>query len=167
MCIWRRRVSAARLTVFNLFAQFKTTKSHENYAFLYPFFSKAISPPPLQNVKTEFYTSKLYGLTGMDCCSQTGIIHSCLWAKSFQLSVFTLYTGPEIERKTACISSMTCNLYTCMQNWELCGVLSMMQNTLWWSQNEVWVKRVHNPVMSWWNKCYYCVITVNDSVQTN
>ena len=128
------------------------------------------SPPPpkkKKRVKTEFYTSKLYGLTGIDCCSQTGIIHSCLWAKSFQLSVFTLYTGPEIERKTACISSVTCNLYTCMQNWELSGVLPMMPNTLWWSQNEVWVKRVHNLVMSSWNKCYCCVITVNDSGQTN
>ena len=31
---------------FSLFAQFKTTtKSHENYVFLYPFSSMAISPP--------------------------------------------------------------------------------------------------------------------------
>ena len=30
---------------FNLFAQFKTTKSHENYVFLYPFSTTAICPP--------------------------------------------------------------------------------------------------------------------------
>ena len=48
---------------FNLFAQFKTTtKSHENYVFLYPFSKMAIS---LHNEKTVFYTGKLYGLTGM------------------------------------------------------------------------------------------------------
>ena len=49
---------------FNLFAQFKTTtKSHENCLFLYPFSSMAISPQI--NEKNVFYTSKLYGLTGM------------------------------------------------------------------------------------------------------
>ena len=48
---------------FNLFAQFKTGKSHENYVFLYPFSSKAISPE--HNEQTVFYTSKLYGLAGM------------------------------------------------------------------------------------------------------
>ena len=48
---------------FSLFAQFKTTtKSHENYVFLYPFSSVAISPQ--HNEKTVFYTGKLYGLTG-------------------------------------------------------------------------------------------------------
>ena len=46
------------------FAQFKTTtKSHENYVFLYPFSSMAISPQ--NNEKHVFYTGKLYGLTGM------------------------------------------------------------------------------------------------------
>ena len=61
----------------NLFAQFKTTKSHENYVFLYPFSNMAISPRPPkkqqqqnktktnQQQKTLIYTSKLYGLTGM------------------------------------------------------------------------------------------------------
>ena len=48
---------------FSLFAQFKTTKSHENYVFLYPFSNMAISPQ--NNQKTVFYTGKLYGLTGM------------------------------------------------------------------------------------------------------
>ena len=48
---------------FNLFAQFKTGKSHENYVFLYLFSSKAISPE--HNEQTVFYTSKLYGLAGM------------------------------------------------------------------------------------------------------
>ena len=49
---------------FSLFAQFKTTtKSHENYVFLHPFSSMAISP--WNNEKTVFYTGKLYGLTGM------------------------------------------------------------------------------------------------------
>ena len=49
---------------FSLFAQFKTkTKSHENYVFLYPFSNMAISP---QNKEENlFYSSKLYGLTGM------------------------------------------------------------------------------------------------------
>jgi len=48
----------------SLFAQFKTTtKSHENYVFLYPFSSIAISPQ--NNEKPVFYTGKLYGLTGM------------------------------------------------------------------------------------------------------
>ena len=46
------------------FAQLKTTaKSHENYAFLYPFSNMAISPQ--NNEKNVFYTGKLYGLTGM------------------------------------------------------------------------------------------------------
>ena len=46
------------------FAQFKTTtKFHENYVFLYPFSSMAISPQ--NNEKHVFYTGKLYGLTGM------------------------------------------------------------------------------------------------------
>ena len=48
---------------FSLFAQFKTTKSHENYVFLYPFSSMPIF---LQNnEKRVFYTGKLYGLTSM------------------------------------------------------------------------------------------------------
>ena len=40
---------------FNLFAQFKTstTKSHENYVFLYPFSSTAISPPPPKKKKNK------------------------------------------------------------------------------------------------------------------
>ena len=49
----------------NLFAQFKTTKSHENYVFLYPFSNMAISPQI--NEKTVFYIGKLYGLTSMYC----------------------------------------------------------------------------------------------------
>ena len=50
--------------VFQLFVQFKTTtKSHVSYAFLYPFSSVAISPQ--NNDFLKFYTSKLYGLTGM------------------------------------------------------------------------------------------------------
>ena len=62
MCIWRWHVLAACSTV-KLFAQFKTTKSHENYVFLYPFSNMAISP---QNYDFFiFYTAKLYGLTGM------------------------------------------------------------------------------------------------------
>ena len=49
---------------FSLFAQFKTTtKSHENYVFLYPFSNTAISPQ--NNEKPVLYTGKLYGLTGM------------------------------------------------------------------------------------------------------
>ena len=49
---------------FSLFAQFKTAiKSHDNYVFLYPFSSMAISPQ--NNEKNVFYTGKLYGLTGM------------------------------------------------------------------------------------------------------
>ena len=48
---------------FSLFAQFKSTKSHENYVFLYPFFNMAISPQ--NNEKTVFYASKPCGLTGM------------------------------------------------------------------------------------------------------
>ena len=49
---------------FNLFAQFKTTtKSYENYLFLYPFSNMTISPQ--NNEKNVFYTGKLYGLTGM------------------------------------------------------------------------------------------------------
>ena len=49
---------------FNLFAQFKTTtKSQENYVFLYPFSNKAISPE--NNEQTVFYTGKLYGLAGV------------------------------------------------------------------------------------------------------
>ena len=49
---------------FSLSAQFKTTtKSHENYVFLYPFSNMAIFPQ--NNEKTVLYTSKLYGLTGM------------------------------------------------------------------------------------------------------
>ena len=48
----------------SLFAQFKTTtKSQANYVFLYPFSNMAISSH--NNAKTVFYTSKLYGLTGM------------------------------------------------------------------------------------------------------
>ena len=39
-----------------------TIKSHENYVFLYPFSSMAISPQ--NNEKNVFYTGKLYGLTG-------------------------------------------------------------------------------------------------------
>ena len=63
MCIWRWRVAAAQ-QFFSIFAQFKTTtKSHENYVFLYPFSSMAISPQ--NNEKIVFYTGKLYGLTGM------------------------------------------------------------------------------------------------------
>ena len=54
--------------VFNLFAQFKTTRSHENYVFLYPFSSMAISPKI--NEKTVFYIGKLYGLTGMQLHDQ-------------------------------------------------------------------------------------------------
>ena len=50
---------------FTLFAQFKTTtKSHENYVFLYPFSSMAMYPPKIMK-KNVFYTGKLYGLTGM------------------------------------------------------------------------------------------------------
>ena len=46
------------------FAQFKTTtKSHENYVFLYPFSSMAIYPQ--NNDFFKFYTGKLYGSTGM------------------------------------------------------------------------------------------------------
>ena len=63
MCIRRWHVSAARSTLFfSLFALFKTTKSHENFNFLYPFPSMAISPP--NNDFYLFYTGKLYGLTG-------------------------------------------------------------------------------------------------------
>ena len=48
---------------FNLFAQFKTTtKSHENYVFLYPFSHMTMSPQ--DNEKDVFYAGKLYGLTG-------------------------------------------------------------------------------------------------------
>ena len=48
---------------FSLFARFKTTaKSHENYVFLYPFFSLAI---PQNKDFFIFYTGKLHGLTGM------------------------------------------------------------------------------------------------------
>ena len=65
MCIWQWRVSAAHSTVFkNLFAKYKTTKSHENYVFLYPFFSVAIFAR--NNDFLKFYTSKLDGLTGMN-----------------------------------------------------------------------------------------------------
>ena len=57
-------MSVACLTVFNLFAQFKTTtKAHENYVFLYPFSNMALSPQNEDFLK--FYTSKLHGLTGM------------------------------------------------------------------------------------------------------
>ena len=50
---------------FNLFAQFKTpAKAHENYVFLYPFSSMAISPQ--NNEKNVFYTGKLCGLTGVE-----------------------------------------------------------------------------------------------------
>ena len=38
---------------FSLFAQFKTTKSHENYVFLYPFSNMAIFLPP-NNKKMYF-----------------------------------------------------------------------------------------------------------------
>ena len=49
---------------FSLLAQFKTTtKSHENYVFLYSFSSMAISPQ--NNEKKLFYTGKQCGLTGM------------------------------------------------------------------------------------------------------
>ena len=47
VCIWGWCALAAHLTVFLSFAQFNfktTTKSHENYVFLYPFSSMAISP---------------------------------------------------------------------------------------------------------------------------
>ena len=54
---------------FSLFAQFKTTtKSHENYVFLYPFSNMAISPQI--NEKTVFYIGELYGLTGMQLHDQ-------------------------------------------------------------------------------------------------
>ena len=48
---------------FSLFAQLKTTKSHENYVFLYPFSNMTTSPQ--NNEKNVFYTGKLYGLTDM------------------------------------------------------------------------------------------------------
>ena len=58
------------LFLFSLFAQFKTTtKSHENYIFLYPFSSMAISPQNNEKKKTVLYTGKLYGLTGMKVLS--------------------------------------------------------------------------------------------------
>ena len=47
---------------FSLFAQFKTTKSHENYVFLYPFSNMTISP---QNNDFFFLILVNYGLTGM------------------------------------------------------------------------------------------------------
>ena len=63
MHLAKLNVSAANSTVFQSFAQFKaTTKSHENYVFLYPFSNMA--RPPKNNVKTVFYTGKLYWLTG-------------------------------------------------------------------------------------------------------
>ena len=64
-CIWQWHICWLLIwQFFNLFAQFKTTtKSRENYVFLYPFSNMAISPQ--NNDKTVFYTSKLYGLTGM------------------------------------------------------------------------------------------------------
>ena len=50
-------------SIFLLFKNKTTTKSHENYVFLYPFSGMAITP---QNKnKNVFYTSKLYGLAGM------------------------------------------------------------------------------------------------------
>ena len=50
---------------FNFSAQFKTTKSHQNYVFLDSFSNMAITPPPPPPKKTVLYTGKLYGLTGM------------------------------------------------------------------------------------------------------
>ena len=49
--------------VFTLFAQFKTTKYHENYVFLYSFSNISPQNNDFLNI---FYTGKLYGLTGME-----------------------------------------------------------------------------------------------------
>ena len=56
VCIWRWCVSDVSVFVqqfFNLFAQFKTTKFHESYVFLYPFSNMTISPQ--NNEKTILY----------------------------------------------------------------------------------------------------------------
>ena len=51
---------------FSVFTQFKTTtKSHENYVFLYPFSCIHSPSPPPKGDFLIFYTGKLYGLTGM------------------------------------------------------------------------------------------------------
>ena len=68
MCIWRWRVSAARSTVFLSFALYKTsTKSHENYVFEYGHLLKIMRKKrrKKKHENAVFYTSKLYGLTGM------------------------------------------------------------------------------------------------------
>ena len=54
---------------FSLFAQFKTTKSHEHYVFLYSFTN--ITTSPQSNEETVFYAGKLYGLTGMNWTSES------------------------------------------------------------------------------------------------
>ena len=69
MCISPFGYAMHRLLIrqfFSLFAQFKTTtKSHENYVFLYLLSNMAISPQNNERKKPVFYTGKLYGLTGM------------------------------------------------------------------------------------------------------
>ena len=49
---------------FSLFAQFKTTKSYENYVSV-SIFQYGHIPPKIMK-KHVFYTGKLYGLTGME-----------------------------------------------------------------------------------------------------
>ena len=67
LCIWDGVRQLLIQQFFNLFGQFKTTtKSHENYVFLYPFSNMAISPQ--NNEKAVFYTGKLYGSTSMQYC---------------------------------------------------------------------------------------------------
>ena len=72
-------------TSFSIFfAQCKTTtKSHENYVFLYPFSSMAISPP--NNEKNIFYTGKLYSAI------QAGLLTplTFAWHRLSPLAAFT------------------------------------------------------------------------------
>ena len=73
---------------FHLFAQFKTTtKSHENCVFLYPFSNMAGSAQN-NNKKLyfNFYTSKLYGLTGMGLCFwKWPILHAVIYCQIGEL----------------------------------------------------------------------------------
>ena len=83
---------------FSLFAHFKiTTKSHENYVFLYPFSNMAISAQ--NNEKNVFYTGKLYGLTGMLC---SNYLHQCFrfYNSSLSLSVMLHLKHPSLIKKT-------------------------------------------------------------------
>ena len=84
---------------FSLFAQLKTTKSHENYVFLYPFSNMAISPQ--NNEKNVFYTGKMYGLTGMYICRGTNLIY-----RTYSCRGTTLISRMYIRRGTNLIYRM-------------------------------------------------------------